>query len=133
MGLNHTKVDLHIGSRLRQLREASGLSEQGLADQLEITAAQVRMFESGEKRIPPRRLIEAAELFKVNIGYFFEDAPVAAPPQNAALMNQDLMRFLAMPESYALVSAFVAIPDQGRRRGIIDIVKSVSEAPTESH
>ncbi len=91
------------------------------------------MFESGEKRIPPRRLIEAADLFKVTIGYFFEGAPVAAPPQNAALMNQDLVRFLAMPESYALVKAFVAIPDQVRRQGVVDIVKSVSEAPLEPH
>ncbi len=124
MGQDLQKVDRHIGQKLRQRREASGLTREELGEKIGISAAQVRLFEDGEKRIPPRRLIEAAELFKVSIDTFFQGAPETVSSPEVANISSDVMRFLSMPEAFALVSAFVALPHSSQRQAVVEYART---------
>ena len=128
MGQDLAQVERHIGQRLRQQREAQGLSEDELAERLGISSAALKMFEEGLKRIPPQRLIQAAEIFKVSIGWFFEDAPLPLVVPVASKANAEIVRFLSMPEAYALVSAFVAINNADRRRNVVEYARLVEKA-----
>lgn len=132
MGQGIVTVERHMGQRLREQREAHGLTPEDLAERLGISTAQVHLFEQGAKRIPPRYLIQAAETFRVSIGWFFEDIPQSncAPPISG--INAEMVRFLAMPESFALVSAFVAISSRDRRLTVVDYAKMAGKAAHQS-
>lgn len=128
MGQDLGQVERHIGQRLRQQRESHGLSQEELSDRLGVSVAALNLFEEGIKRIPPQRLILAAEIFKVSIGWFFEDAPLPLVTPEASRTSAEIVRFLSMPESYALVSAFVAIASSDRRRNIVEYARLVEKA-----
>jgi transcriptional regulator with XRE-family HTH domain len=65
-------VDRHVGSRLRQLRKARGVSQEALAQQLGVTVQQFQKYERGESRIDASRLFDIAHLLDVPVAAFFE-------------------------------------------------------------
>lgn len=119
-------VDRHIGLRLRQRRLTDGMDEMRLAERLDVTLTQLRFFEKGLKRIPPAKLIAAAEAFKVSIGWFFEDAPAAAAHKPISGVNAEIVRFLSMPEAYPLISAFNALHKKEDRQSVVDAARGAA-------
>jgi len=62
-----------IGKKIKHLRESLGLSRDALADKLDITPAQIGMYER-DRSIPPIPVLEKLALFlKVPVTYFFTD------------------------------------------------------------
>lgn len=62
---------IEIGNRIRMLREAKGLSQKELADELKISTSSVTMYECG-KRVPRDELkITIAHFFDKSIGSIF--------------------------------------------------------------
>lgn len=62
---------IEIGNRIRMLREAKGLSQKELADELKISTSSVAMYECG-KRVPRDELkIKIAHFFDKSIGSIF--------------------------------------------------------------
>ncbi len=112
-------VAAHLGRRLRERREALGLSPEQLAARLGTSPAEVRMFEEGAKKIPPRRLLQAAEVLRVSLDWFFEGTPVGDGGTLLGQASRDVARFLAMPEAYPLISAFIGIESRERRQSVI--------------
>ncbi len=104
------------------------MSQEELAGRLGVSLTELRMFEAGEKPIPPRRLIQAAETLKVSIGGLLEGAPQPACGNEISTFSQQLVRFLAIPEAYALVAAFIAIPDRERRQRLVEEAKRMGQA-----
>jgi transcriptional regulator with XRE-family HTH domain len=82
--------DLHIGARLRLLREARGVTQVRLARELGLSFQQLQKYEHGENRVSASRLFEMARLLDAEVGYFFEGlvreaaAPGFEPPDEAA-------------------------------------------------
>ena len=103
------------------------MTQETLAQRLGVSMAQMRMFEDGEKRIPPRRLIRSATFLGVPIDTFFEGAPQSASSSDLSQVNADVMRFLAMPESFALVSAFVALSCVKQRQAVVDYARKAGD------
>lgn len=69
------RVDVHVGSRLRQRRILLGLSQQALGDHLGLSFQQVQKYEKGSNRVSASRLFELTRLLGVPVGFFFEDLP----------------------------------------------------------
>ncbi len=109
----------HLGERLRARREAMGLTQDQLAKKLGTSAAEIRMFEDGAKRIPPRRLVQAAETLGPSLQWFLEGSPAASCEAALGPVSRDVARFLAMPDAYPLISAFIAISSRERRQSLI--------------
>ncbi len=109
----------HLGIRLRAQREAMGLTQDQLAKRLGTSPAEIRMFENGSKKIPPRRLMQAVEMLGPSLQWFLEGSPAASCEAPLSPASREVMRFLAMPDAYPLISAFIAISSHERRQSVI--------------
>ncbi len=67
-----TKVDAHVGQRVRGRRKEMGLSQEKLAKSLGVSFQQVQKYEIGINRVSAGRLWDIADSLEVDIGYFFD-------------------------------------------------------------
>jgi transcriptional regulator with XRE-family HTH domain len=65
-----TGVDAHIGRAIRERRNALGISQERLAQQLGITFQQVQKYESGRNRVSASRLVDIATVLDMPVGCF---------------------------------------------------------------
>jgi transcriptional regulator with XRE-family HTH domain len=72
-----SEIDFYLGARVRGLRKARGVSQQALADELNLSFQQIQKYESGQNRISAAKLFMIALTFEVPIGYFFEGLELA--------------------------------------------------------
>lgn len=75
-----SKVDRHVGARLRQRRELNGMSQELLAEQIGVSFQQLQKYETGVNRISAGRLYAIAKALKVSTEFFYlglkiEDLP----------------------------------------------------------
>jgi len=114
------EVDAHVGRRVRQRREALGLSQGRLGRHLGLTFSQVQKYEKGTNRIGAGRLYFLAEVLDVPVQYFFEglegieltDAAGGGPAADVDLSELD--------------SAFAAIADPDTRQSVLALVCSLA-------
>jgi DNA-binding XRE family transcriptional regulator len=66
-------INIRIGSRLQLRRISCGISEKKFGEQLGIARDDLRLYESGEKRISANLLLRIATLLETRLEYFFED------------------------------------------------------------
>lgn len=93
-------IDRVIGRAIRTRRVEMGLSQQELADKINVTYQQVHKYETGVNRISCGTMFEIAKALKVKPGYFFEqlDSTDEGAPTNGALA---LMRtYSALPPAH---------------------------------
>jgi transcriptional regulator with XRE-family HTH domain len=57
-------------NRLKELRQAKKLTQQELADYMQITRRGYQKWESGESQIRPGKAKKLADFFGVSVGYF---------------------------------------------------------------
>ncbi len=72
MAPRSSKVDHHVGQRIRERRNALGMSQEKLGNALGISFQQVQKYEIGINRVSASRLWNIAKALEVDIGYFFE-------------------------------------------------------------
>ena len=65
-------MDIIIGRNLRSLREEAGISQMGLAEQLDMSYRQVQKYEQGLDRIASSTLFSVSNKLRVPITAFFE-------------------------------------------------------------
>lgn len=67
-----TEINVYVGQRLRQRRKQLNLSQEGLAQMLDISSQQIHKYESGLNRISASMLFTCSKLLHVPITYFYE-------------------------------------------------------------
>ncbi len=72
VGKRSSEVDQHVRKRIRQRRNALGMSQEKLAAALGISFQQIQKYEVGANRVAASRLWDIANALEVDIGYFFE-------------------------------------------------------------
>ena len=70
----HQSVDLLVANRVKRRRKHLGLSQKTLGDGIGISFQQIQKYECGANRITAGKLYLIAEILKVPISYFFEEA-----------------------------------------------------------
>ena len=68
-------VDLQDAARVQEKRQELGMSQVALGEALGVTFQQVQKYERSTNRISAGRLFEIANLFEVEVSYFFEGLP----------------------------------------------------------
>ncbi len=71
-GTGSSKVDHHVGRRIRERRNALRMSQEKLGNTLGIAYQQVQKYEVGINRVAAGRLWDIAKALDVDISYFFE-------------------------------------------------------------
>lgn len=117
-----TDVDAHVGRRIRQRRTLLGMSQEKLAEALDLTFQQVQKYERGTNRVGAGRLYQLAQALDVPIAYFFEGLGEAIEGAEATGPEQDL---LSRRESLALIRAYYGISDPAVRRRLRELMKAL--------
>lgn len=117
MTLTADEIDVHVGQRVRQRREALGISQGRLAQHLGLTFSQVQKYEKGVNRIGAGRLYLIASYLKVPVQYFVEGLEHGVPGEARAERTGREHSDLAM-----LDDAFLSISDLDKRRSLLALV-----------
>ena len=90
---------MDTGKRLRELREARGLSQEEVAKAIGVGRVTYLKYENGENR-PVRKLKELSSFFKVSIDYLLgNDTPTTEKPSAPSKRDMnDLAKFLNKTE-----------------------------------
>jgi transcriptional regulator with XRE-family HTH domain len=110
-------VDLHVGRRLRALRNHAGLSLTALAGRIGVTYQQLQKYETGRNRLSAAALYEACRALGAPIASLYEGLP--APDGRAVEGLASVGRLdavLASPEGRELIKAFLGMPHDLRRQ-----------------
>lgn len=126
MEIDARKVDAHVGGRVRERREALGISQGSIARQLGLTFSQVQKYEKGANRIGAGRLFMLSQALGVPIQYFF-DGLVAEPP---VLISDNPDVGGDSRELSELGAAYRSIEDDATRRSVLDLIRSIPQPPS---
>ncbi|MDP6568179.1 MAG: helix-turn-helix transcriptional regulator [Alphaproteobacteria bacterium] len=124
MGKLAKRVDAHVGGRIRDRRTSLGLTQEHLANALNISYQQVQKYETGANRVSAGRLYEVARILQSEVSYFFEglNEHVEAEPLGHGGKNRSTIE---------LVRNFGAIDDPSIRAAVSGLVKSIAKPEKE--
>jgi transcriptional regulator with XRE-family HTH domain len=117
------EIDVHVGTRLRERREAMGVSQGKLGKHLGLTFSQVQKYEKGTNRIGAGRLHQMAGFLGVPVSYFYEGL---GEGKGVAQSGGDARDPMLGEEIRVLNAAYSAIADQGTRASVLALVKSLA-------
>ncbi len=122
-------VDLHVGARVRMRRKFLGMSQEGLAETIDLTFQQVQKYERGSNRISASKLYEISRALKAPVAYFFEGYGEAEDVDgfSESESEQFVHGFLMTTEGIELAEAFPRIKNAKHRRRILELVRALAE------
>ena len=113
-------------------RKFLGMSQEGLAETIDLTFQQVQKYERAANRVSASKLWEMARTLKTSIAYFFEGLGDTSRPQSAeAAGPPPAHAFLLSAEGMELAQAFPKIRRARVRRRILDLVRAMVEDEEE--
>lgn len=129
---NPNPVDLHVGARVRMRRKFLGMSQESLAETIDLTFQQVQKYERGANRISASKLFEIARALKAPVAYFFEGygESSAASGFSESESEHFVHGFLMTTEGIELAEVFPKVRNARVRRRILDLVRALSEENT---
>ena len=131
-------IDHHVGQRLRQRRRLLGLTQQKLAESVNLRFQQIQKYESGANRISASRLWSLSKALDIPVAYFFEGLNGRDPSDpnyaNGHLNGHSLNGsnstspdVFNQKETIDLVRAYYNMKDEPRRK-LLDLAKAMSGA-----
>jgi len=105
-------IDRHVGLRIRLRRKELGISQERLAETIGLTFQQ---------------LWEVARALDTTISYFYEGLPTDGDVRRH--VGPKLEDFLLTTEGMELARYFPQIPQQGVRRQILELVRTMAVEP----
>ena len=125
-------IDRVVGQRIRWRRRELKLSQEQLADLLNLTFQQVQKYEKGVNRVSAGRLFEIASVMGVAVNYFYDGAEselednrqrmahgVADDGPRAPFLDSDTLD---------LIAAFQKIEDESLRKSLLNTVRAAASA-----
>jgi transcriptional regulator with XRE-family HTH domain len=119
-------IDIHVGSRIRQLRIMRGLSQGALAERVHVTFQQIQKYEKGVNRVGASRMLDLSITLGVTIDYFYQNMTEKDAPEPHTKEN-----FLVSKESIELNAHFAKITDEAVRSSVIAMVAALSKGNVE--
>ena len=119
---NH--LDAEIGRRLRQARLVENLTQDGLAQKLNISFQQVQKYENGTNRVSSSRLWAIARVLGLPITYFYEGLDDSQISQASDGTDE-----LALPDRTIRVARMLdEMPDGDVKDKVFGLIKAFSKA-----
>jgi transcriptional regulator with XRE-family HTH domain len=113
------RIDAHVGERIRLRRTELGLTQEQLAEALDVSYQQIQKYETGANRVSAGRMLEIARKLGVDVRYFFEGLSDADDP-GLPLEHGGRQR-----SAIELVRKFGQIKDPEVRAAIAGLVKTI--------
>ena len=113
-------IDLNVGKRLRVRRTLLGMSQEQVAEALELTFQQLQKYEKGANRVSASRLFELSQILDVPISYFFEELDMDNPTTDTP---PDPM---TKRETLEFVRAYYRIKDPAIRKSVLGLTKAMA-------
>ena len=92
-------VDVHVGSKVRLLRNFLGITQTQLAETIDVAFQQIQKYEKGTNRISASRLWNIAEVLEVPIDFFFDglkfNRTERIAPENDPMHRPETLDFIA--------------------------------------
>jgi transcriptional regulator with XRE-family HTH domain len=134
-----SQIDVHVGERIRQLRQQRGMSQPELAERLGIRYQQFQKYESGANRISAGRLYEIARIMGVGLPWFYVGLDLSGAPFPAATSRSGLAEdgeaFIHAPnpsgDRERLLAAYDSIEAADIRKAVADVVEAAAALSTE--
>ena len=128
------EVDMHVGNRLRVRRSLLGLSQEKLADAMDLTFQQVQKYERGINRISAGRLYQISKILNVPVNYFYEHVKNDNGKKTPALGMSDTAQegfdmsndIPANKDVIKLIKSYQAIENEEMRQEVLRFAKSMS-------
>ena len=109
-------IDKRVGENLRAIRNAKGLSQQKLSNQIDLTFQQLQKYERGTNRISASVLFELSEILQIDIEQFFRGLSTSLQPARASLKK----------EQEELLHYFAALPKEGQT-SLLKLLKTAAK------
>jgi transcriptional regulator with XRE-family HTH domain len=121
-------IDIHVGARVRARRKFLNISQEKLADHLNLTFQQVQKYEKGSNRISASKLYETGRYLEVPVSFFFDGLTETPLDENdSALARQRAVEeYVMSSEGIAFAEIMMKLP-MTRRRNVMELAKSLSE------
>jgi transcriptional regulator with XRE-family HTH domain len=128
-----SSVDVHVGGRVRVRRRLINMTQETLADLIDVTFQQVQKYERGTNRISASKLFGIAEALEVPISYFFDglDATSGLDEEASQDSEQNIQGFLRTSEGLELARLFPRIARGPLRRRILELVRAAATDSAE--
>jgi len=112
-------VDLHIGGRIRALRNLKEMSQEELGEALGVSFQQIQKYEKGMNRVSGGRLMQIAATLGVDAAYLLENAPTNGKPvkpvdRDGSLTVTALDEVARNHVGIRLVKAYLGLPSKLR-------------------
>ena len=120
-------VDIFVGQRLRQRRDALGLSQIELAAALDLSFQQIQKYERGINRVSASTLFEAARFLQAPVGYFFDGYETEADDVQVCLSKARIADFWASQEGRTLANVFMKIKDSKVRANVLGVLTALAD------
>jgi len=123
-------TDTHVGSRVRERRLALGMTQEQLAEAVNLTFQQIQKYEKGTNRVSGSRLHQFANILKVSVPFFFEGGPNAMSQRKAGSIDPSItnvFEFISSKDGLVLIKAFRQIKDVKLRRDIVNLVEQIAD------
>ena len=123
-------IDAEVGHRIRIHRNARGMSQTALGDELGVTFQQVQKYEKGVNRVGAGRLTRIAGILAIPVGALL-GVDTDGPKTQSSSAGSNVLECLSMPGAVRLVQAYAQLPTPALRSAIVDLVEQVAHAKTE--
>ena len=98
-----------IGARVRVYRQKAGLTQEKLAEMIDVSFQQIQKYESGMTKLNTDRIQKLADALGISIFAFFE------PGTNAPYALTD--------DEIRLIESFRALSDTSARQGLLSLIE----------
>lgn len=107
------------------------MSQERLADALELTFQQVQKYERGANRVSASKLYEVSRALRVSPSYFFEGLSDQDEASMGPGRSSDPMTFLLTREGSELAKSFPRLA-AGPRRRILELIRVMADPDQRS-
>ena len=124
------QIDRSLGLRLRERRTSRGVSQEELAEKLQIDPKEIDLYEAGAKRMSADRLLRIAKALGVRPVYFFGFSE--SSDRNADDIAEGICEgasgYLTLPDQgLRLHRAFVGVKNSVLREAIVTLVVEMAK------
>ena len=116
-------VDVEVGQRIRIQRNALGLSQTELADQLGVTFQQVWKYEQGVNRVGAGRLTKIANALQLPVTSLLGMDDSIGGKRKGHDETSSPLKLLTVPGAVRLLRAYGRLTDGKMRRSIVQIME----------
>ncbi|MBP9752497.1 MAG: helix-turn-helix transcriptional regulator [Proteobacteria bacterium] len=112
-----------IGSKIKYKRKSLSLTQEDVANALEISVQQYQKYENLVNKIPIHRLIALSKIFKIGVHYFLEENHVCF---DTSLKEEKISLEMDDPHLNEVITIFSTIQNPLYRKKALELLKVIA-------